>query len=257
MIEYVIDSKLASDYIVKFIYILSYVIVKIMSSSIGNDTASAIVTTDTIELINQADSIVSACTGTNCNFSQQTQTSIIQQLSSTAQAQANNTISLLAIPISSVSARNIYNGYLNLGAAVSFTYNYQCGATTVNSTSCVENAATVQAAQDNLASILVEPTTNFTNHVAILSILAVIGIIAVFLFFIFLIIGFFESFSEVSYTGTRYGLQIQEANYRQQLEEARLRTQVVPPRLPPQGKPIVQQVAMPVSPFDTTEPVYQ
>src|SRR5579871_2909879 len=175
-----------------------------MSSSIGNDTASAIVTTDTVELINQANSIVMGCSGTNCNTSSQTQNSIIQQLSTMAQSQANYTINILNIPVTSPAARNIYNNYINLGAAVAFTYNYQCGATTLNSTNCVENATTVQLAQDSLANALVEPTTNFTNHVTILSILAIIGVIALFIFFIFIIVGIVESLFEVSYSKVEY-----------------------------------------------------
>lgn len=231
-----------------------------MGSSFGNDTASAIVVTDTIELINQADSIVSSCTGTNCNTSPQTQTSIIQQLSSTAQSQANTTINLLGVPATSITARNIRDGYLNLGSTVAFSYNYQCGATTVGSTSCVENSTTVQSAQDNLANILLEPSTTYASNIIILGILAAIGIIAFFIFFIFFIIAIVESFTTTSVSSA---IKVQESNYRQQLLRDSMQPHpiVVTPQLittpnqvisPPQ-----QEIPMPVSPFDITEPVYK
>jgi len=159
-----------------------------MSSSVGNDTTTTIVTSDTMELINQADSIVKSCTGVNCNTSPATRQSITQKLSSTAQAQANSVMSAFSIATSSVVGRNIFNGYIDLAAAVSSTYNYQCGTTTVNSVNCVTSADSVQTAQNNLESLLLEPITNDSAHIIILSILIVIGIISFILFLVFMLV---------------------------------------------------------------------
>ena len=49
-------------------------------SQIGSSTAKSIVTTDTSELINKANSIVAACTGPNCNVSESTRNTIPSDL---------------------------------------------------------------------------------------------------------------------------------------------------------------------------------
>ena len=165
-------------------------------SHIGYQAAATIVHTDTLAMIFQADNIVRACTGTNCNVSPSTRTTITQQLSMLAQDQATATLFLLSIPSSSVLGRNIYEAYLDLGAAVASVYNFQCGDVTVNSTNCVTNASSVQTAQSNLQNLLITPAINETNHILILSILFSITIITSILFFIFLIIGLFQRMFE-------------------------------------------------------------
>ncbi|CAH6420052.1 Hypothetical protein HVR_LOCUS1083 [uncultured virus] len=214
--------------------------VKIMGASIGTSTANTIVDTDTLELVSEADNIVRSCSGTNCNFSSATQTQITQKLSTTAQEQADATLLLFSIPNNSVVGRNIYNGYLNLGSAVSSTYNYQCGATTVNSVNCVTSASSVQAAQNNLQSLLTEPAINNTNHIIILSILFGIAVIAFILFFVFLIIGLFEFLVKAPFEGAKYMQTIQQTAQANQ-----------------QPTITVTKVATPASPFETTEPIYE
>lgn len=168
-------------------------------SQLGTDTASAIVDTDTLALIAQADVIVRNCSGPNCNVTTSTRQAITQQLSELSQQQARGTLTILAVPTSSVLGRQITEAYINLGAAVSSVYNFQCGTTTVNSTTCVTNAAAVQSAQNTLESLLVQPAANEANHVVVLSILAVVGIVAFLLFFIFLLIGLVEAHENREY----------------------------------------------------------
>lgn len=203
-----------------------------MSSSLGESTASTIVTADTYALISLADEIVRDCKGVNCNTSLATQTAIKQQLSTLSQQLSSDTLYELSVPTSSTTGRKIYNAYLDLGSAVASVYSFQCGATTVNSTSCVSNADAVKTAQKNLRDLLVEPATNEVNHAISLSILAVIGLICLVLFIIFMIIGYVEYIS----TPTIYITQLQQRPALQQPEP---------------------QVAVPASPFDTKEPVYK
>lgn len=151
--------------------------------------SSTIVQTDTFRLIAEADSIVRSCTGTNCNTSSATQTAITQQLSLLAQQQSTETQQLLSIPNNSVIGRDIYEGYLNLGAAVAAVYNFQCGANTVTSESCVTSSTTVQNAQQNLENILTVPAETESTHIIVLSVLFSLIFIFSFLFFIFLLIG--------------------------------------------------------------------
>jgi hypothetical protein len=218
-------------------------------SSIGNDTAATIVETDTLALIARADNIVKNCTGTNCNVSDVTRTSITQNLSKLAQEQSMATLILLSISTSSIIGREIYEAYLNLGAAVASVYNFQCG-NNVNNTTCVTNATSVKTAQNNLENLLVQPATNEANHIVVVSILLIIGIIAFILFFIFLIIGLFETMFEASAAGAAYASQLQT-------QEQPTTIQLVQPVQPVQIQPVVQKVAVPASPFDITEPVYE
>lgn len=208
-----------------------------MASSIGNTTAAAIVDTDTLQLISQADSIVQSCTGgTGCNTSLATRTSITENLSKTAQTQANNTLRVLSISPYSVLGRNIYNGYIELGAAVSSVYNYQCGNSTVNSTTCVTNASSVHTAQDNLQSLLSQPAIDDTKHIIILSILLCIAVTAFILFFVFLIIGLIGALAIAPVAGAEYMKSIKQST---------------------EPSSTTKQIAVPASPFDTTEPIYQ
>lgn len=161
-------------------------------SRIGTDTATSIVQTDTLLLISEADSIVRACTGTNCNTSSDTQVAITEQLSALAQEQAAATQRFLSIPTSSVVGRNVYEAYLNLGAAVAATYNFQCGANTTSSTSCVTTSSTVQIAQTELETVLLQPAQSNGSHVLILSLLAALVVLSFFLFFAFFSVGVFE-----------------------------------------------------------------
>lgn len=223
-----------------------------MSSSIGNNTAEVIVDTDTVELIAQADSIVQSCTGLNCNISPDTQNKITQNLSSTAQTQANDAIKVLSIPPSSILARDVFDGYIELATAVSSTYNYQCGATTVNSASCVTSSSSVQSAQNNLVSLLSPPAEADVNHIVIVSILMAIAVTAFILFFVFLIIGLVGSLTAVPSEGAAYIERIQEAATNvSQANQVQIHTTTPP------SPPVVQQIAVPASPFDTTEPVYE
>jgi hypothetical protein len=149
--------------------------------------------TDTTALISQANIIVQACTGTNCNVSQETRRAITEKLSILAQEQSDTTLFLLGIPKSSVIGRNIYESYLNLGAAVSSVYNFQCGNNVTNSYTCVPNSNNVKLAQDSLQTLISQPAQNEIHHITILSILMSIAIIALILFFVFLIIGMIET----------------------------------------------------------------
>jgi len=157
-------------------------------SSIGANFARTIVTTNTTDLINLANDIVTSCTGPNCNVSDSTRTSITQQLSLLSQKQSDDTIVILSIPKSSTTARNIYNSYLNLAASVSSVFNYQCGDTTNNS-SCITNSSSVISAQDSLVSILTQPATNEFNHITVIAILLSVTFIAILFFLIFLLVG--------------------------------------------------------------------
>jgi len=204
-------------------------------SSLGTDTATTIVETDTATLIVQADNIVKGCTGTNCNTSDTIRTSITQNSSILAQNQATATLVLLSIPTSSVLGRQIYEAYLNLGAAVASVYNFQCGDNTTTSSTCVPNASSVKDAQNSLQSLLVQPATNQANHIIVLSILLAIGIIAFILFFIFLIIGLFEKLFEAPVEGAKYAARLEAI----------------------QEQPEMEKIPIPASPFDTTEPVYK
>lgn len=158
--------------------------------------ATTIVTNDTSALVSQADNIVRGCTGLNCNTSIATRTSITQNSSRLAQEQSRSTLSALGIPSSSTLGRQIYEGYLELGAAVASVYNFQCGNSTVNSLTCVSNASSVQTAQINLVSLLSEPISNDINHITALSILSTITLIAFIVFFIFFMISIAESLEE-------------------------------------------------------------
>lgn len=235
-------------------------------SNIGNNAAATIVETDTLAMIAEADNIVRSCTGPNCNVSTTTRTNITRQLSTLAQNQAQLTFTLFSIPSSSVLGRNIYNAYLELGSAVSSVYNFQCGNNTTNSVNCVTNASSVQIAQNNLQSLLIQPAVNEVNHVVILSILLSIGIISFILFFVFLIIGLFDQMLEASELGLQsYPLPADiSPTYMQHIQE---QTQVPIIQAQPLSQQVVQttvspviqskQVAIPASPFDTTDPVYK
>lgn len=166
-------------------------------SQIGSETAKTIVNTDTLTLIERANIIVIGCTGTNCNVSDSTRRIIKQELSTLSQEQSNATLTLLSLTPSSTLSRNINDAYINLGAAVSSVYNFQCGNITVNATNCVTNASSVQIAQNNLESLLVQPATNEINHIVVLSILFIVAMIAFLLFFIFLLIGLIEGIIEI------------------------------------------------------------
>ena len=213
--------------------------VKIMASSIGNSAASAIVEADTLQLISQADSIVQSCVGgPGCNTSPQTRALIKQTLSETAQADARETLRLLSVPASSVTGRNIYDGYIALAASVSSVYNYQCGDDTTKSTSCVTNSTSVQTAQDNLQSLISQPSIDNTKHIIVLSILLSIAVIAFILFFVFFVIGL---------VGTAAMAPLAGADYAKSVE---LQGSVDP-------TPVQTPMAVPASPFDSTETIYR
>ena len=210
-----------------------------MASSIGNSAASAIVDADTLQLISQADSIVQSCVGgPGCNTSPQTRTLIKETLSKTAQTDANETMRLLSIPTSSVTGRNIYDGYIALAASVSSVYNYQCGDDTTKSASCVTNSTSVQNAQDNLQSLISQPSIDNTKHVIALSILLSIAIIAFILFFVFFIIGLVGTATMAPLAGADYA-----------------KTSKLPASVGP--TPVQTQMAVPASPFDNSETIYR
>jgi len=146
-----------------------------------------LVETDTIFLIATANNIVSSCTGTNCSTSYVTRTSIKQQLSKLAQQQAYINIRLLGIEENSVIARNIYDGYLNLGSAVESVYNYQCGNSDTGN--CVENSNIVKKYQDELVRILISPVYIQTKRLIITSFLLILFLLAILMSFIFITIG--------------------------------------------------------------------
>jgi hypothetical protein len=229
-------------------------------SQLGNATAVTIVNTDTLALIDRANTIVNACTGTNCNVSESTRREITQQLSTLSQQQTNATLTLLSIPSTSVLARNINDSYLNLSAAVSSVYNFQCGDNTMNATNCVTNASSVQVAQNNLESLLIQPATNETNHILVLSILFGITILTIFLFFIFLIVGMIET-----YPPETVPIQILQQPNIKIIRNDTLSVPPVPTNIsfvksnnPPVSTVTkllpskTQNIAIPVSPFDST-----
>lgn len=222
-------------------------------SNLGHDTAATIVETDTLALIAEADSVVQSCTGPNCNVSQDIRNTINQNVSQLAQEQSNLTLSALSIPSSSVLGRQIYTAYVNLGAAVASVYNFQCGDTITNSTTCVLNASSVQTAQNNLQSLLNQPTQNEINHLIILSILAIIALIAFILFFIFLIIGLFEKMFEAPEAGAEYMSHIQQLSTQPNQQIQSYSQSKNPSILQVQS----EKIPVPASPFDTTEPIYE
>lgn len=210
-----------------------------MASSIGNDTASSIVTTDTNALISQADSIIRACIGVNCNTSAATRTQITQQSSTLAQQQANNTLTTLGVPRNSILGRNINVAYLNLGSAVASVYNFQCGDSTANSNSCVSNASTVKDAQDTLRSLLTSPSTNDASNAIVISILSIVGFTSIMLFFIFLFIGIFGMVPS----------RTPIVNYAEPVFESPApQPTIITPIV--ESKPISPPIATPASPFD-------
>lgn len=161
-------------------------------SRIGTDTATAIVQTDTLSLINKANSIVTACTGTNCNTSVTTRSTITRELSTLSQSQSTSTQQLLSIPPNSIIGRNIYESYLNLGATVAAVYNFQCGNTIQTNSTCVIDSTAVKTAQANLEALLIEPSQTAGSHALIIGMLAVLVFLFAVLFFIFFTIGLFE-----------------------------------------------------------------
>jgi hypothetical protein len=173
-------------------------------SHLGNSTAETIVNENILELIYTANSIVSACTGPNCNVANSTQTKIKQQLSLVSQQQFETTLSLLSIPTSSIIAKEIFNAYLDLAASVSSVYNYQCGATINTSTECVTNSSSVKSSQYRLQQLLTIPAINQVNHITIVSILSTIAFVAMLLFLILFLLGLIESlFNVISETPTQ------------------------------------------------------
>lgn len=217
--------------------------IDVMSSSIGNDTASSIVTTDSLALISQADAIVIACTGTNCNTSSATRTQITQQSSTLAQRQASYTLTILGISRNSILGRNINVAYLNLGAAVASVYNFQCGDNINESSTCVSNATSVQNAQNTLRSLLVTPATDDVTHIIVISILSTIGFIALFLFFIFMMIGILENIASMIVTVPATPTVLEPSSPRVQIVKT-----TAPIEAPNGVSPI--EIATPASPFD-------
>lgn len=163
-----------------------------MGANFSSDVVSTLIDTNTKDLITNSDNIVRNCSGTNCNTSVETRNKIISSNSTLAQKQAYETLNTFSIPNNSVLGQQVFNNYLDLGSAVSTSYVFQCGSTTINSTSCVNNSQSVQNAQNNLRNILNEPATNNINHLIILSIIWTLGIIFSILFLVFFIIGLFE-----------------------------------------------------------------
>lgn len=162
-----------------------------------NDTVDFIVTSDTNQLIDSANSIILQCNFPGCTTSPITHTKINQSLSTLSQLQAQTTLNSFAIPTSSITGRNIFNAYLDLGAAVSSTYIYQCGSIPNKSTTCVNNASNVKTSQQTLKSLLIEPVTNESNYLVGLSVLASVAVITLMLFLIFMILGLAESMNSV------------------------------------------------------------
>lgn len=214
-------------------------------SELGNNAASTLVDIDTLGLISEADNVVNNCTGSNCNISEATRTTITHRLSELAQTQANATLLIFFIPSSSTLGRQIYEAYLNLGAAVSSVYNFQCGNSTVNSISCVNNATSVQTAKKKLQSLLIRPADNEIRHIVITAILAIVGIVAFIMFFIFLIIGLFQKMLEAPEAGARYMQHIQNITNT--------------PNIPntPTADINTSNISVPASPFETIEPIYK
>jgi hypothetical protein len=149
-----------------------------------------IVENDTQALILQADNIVLNCRGNFCNLTPDTRDQIFNQLSTTAQHQAQElNIFLNQTANTSVSANNILVGYINLAANVSAAYIYSCGSLTTVSNTCVVQNDAVKKAQDDIIN-QAEPVAeaefrNFSVYV----ILIVVGMLAFALFIIFIIIG--------------------------------------------------------------------
>lgn len=220
--------------------------------SINNNISSTIVKLDTEALITQADNIVKTCTGTNCNISTSTRLSITQNSSFLAQEQFEETIRFLSISRSSVLGRQIYEAYINLGAAVASVYNFQCGNNTVTSSTCVPNAISVITAQNELQSLLLTPITNNTKHVAVLTLISFLIFISISLFFLFLILGLFEYLIEVVVEE-----RVERTLQVQPVQPAQVQpVQVQPIQQPSQEQPIPQPqpiqesiVATPASPF--------
>lgn len=157
----------------------------------ANASAQNLVQNNTNSLISQANTIVSQCSGPNCNTSSATQTLIYESLSSSAQTMSYETIINYSIPQNTVIARRILQGYIDLAAAVATVYSFQCGAQTTNN-NCVIHASSVIQAQNHLITILVIPINDYQSYVAMTSLLSIMSVILGIMIFIFIIFGIFE-----------------------------------------------------------------
>ena len=144
---------------------------------------SSLVDSDIITLINRADSIVSSCTGTNCNISPNTRRQVVVQLSELSQDLSRNTLKLLSLPPNTISARNITAGYIQLSSTISSVYNYSTAQV------CVTSNLRVIRARDTLISLLITQIVQQNNDFIALSIISVIIVVSLILFLVFLIIG--------------------------------------------------------------------
>jgi hypothetical protein len=158
-----------------------------MPNRLASSTAQQIVRNDTATLISEADTVTSSCTGLNCNVSPANRAAVTSKLSQVAQQQAADTIYLLSVPTTSILARNIFDGYLQLAAAVSGSYNYQCG--NLVDSKCTAAASPVHDAQFALEIILTDPAANELSHLTVLSVIAAMMAIFAILFFVFVLIG--------------------------------------------------------------------
>lgn len=160
--------------------------------SVSQTTAATIVTAATTDLIAKADSIVVVCVGAGCNTNPATTLKIKEELSSLARRQAHLILKGLGVRQSSVIGFQIETGYLALAAAVSATYSYQCGASTVTSNSCTFNGSNVVLARHNLQALLNRAIGVDLNRIIVSSLLLIGALIFVALFLIFMIVGTVE-----------------------------------------------------------------
>jgi hypothetical protein len=212
----------------------------------SNDTVDSIVTSDTNQMIDLANSIILQCNFPNCNISPVTRTKITQSLSTLSQQQATITLNSYAIPTSSVTGRNIFDAYLDLSSAVSSTYIYQCGSNPSTSNTCVNNASNVQNAQENLKTLLNQPVTNQSNYLVGLSLLASVAVVTLMLFLIFMILGISESINSTSDKVT-----IKSCKASTTVQELK---PTIPVANVPESQPVSEPeiaVPVPVSPFES------
>ena len=150
--------------------------------------AERLVHKDTEVLINEANRVVSECTGTGCNVSETTRTEIRKRVSTASQEISVITLEFLRISPGSAVSKEINRAYLELGEAVSATYNFQCGATT-SSAACVNASSSVTSSQNKLISLLDQPLKGEVRFFGVFSLLFLFSGILALVGIVLLIVG--------------------------------------------------------------------
>ena len=153
-----------------------------------------------------------------------------------AQSQAKIFLGEFKVPQSSVLGRQIWDGYLNLGAAVAAVYNYECGDLIPNSFSCTNDKIAVVKAQLNLETLMTPIIQNNVTTILVIAILWILFGISILCFMVFLFFGIIETF----YKTTHY---ISDQNLFHNMEQNILPENTLVQNTGP-------EIAVPASPFD-------